>query len=313
MTTHIVGQERTRRRAPGTADELISRTGALPALEVCIERRPDPDRGGLSTADAAWPKRLRRIVRASLNRWGRPELIEDTELLLTELATNALRHGSGRSICVRVSAQDDTLKIQVTDGSPTRPELRHAALDDEGGRGLLLVESLAEEWGVSDDGTTTWCTLPLTEGPEEMQPAAATTPVFREIRLELPADPSAAGSARIQARTMLTMAAWPGNQRHAIDVLHTLVENAVQHALAPGKADQPFGACLRFTETDELLIDVTDPVPHFPDFDQAVAGESGGGLWEIAQEGVELSWFVASSEFDAKTVRAVVRPGPVDL
>ncbi len=296
-----------------TSHALAHQESVRTALEMSIVRRPNPDSDGLSEQDALWPQRLRRIVRARLAYWGRPDLIDKAELLLTELATNALRHGKGHKVGVRVFFRAGRCVIEVDDGSSTRPELRHAGLDDEGGRGLLLVESLAEEWGVSDDGTTTWCTLPLTEGPEEMQPAAATTPVFREIRLELPADPSASGLARIQARTMLAMAAWPGNQRHAIDVLHTLVENAVQHALAPGKADQPFGACLRFTETDELLIDVTDPVPHFPDFDQAVAGESGGGLWEIAQEGVELSWFVASSEFDAKTVRAVVRPGPVDL
>ncbi|WP_432043290.1 ATP-binding protein [Streptomyces cadmiisoli] len=280
---------------------------------MSIERRPDADSGDLSEADAAWPQRLRRIVRAGLTYWGRPDLIETAELLLTELATNALRHGSGPDIGVRVHLEDDRCVIEVNDGSPIRPELRHVSPTDEGGRGLLLVESLAAEWGVSPDGTTTWCTLPLTKGPEEMQPAAVTAPVVREIPMELPADPSAPGLARIKARTLLTVAAWPGNQHHAIDVLYQLVDNAVQHALVPGKPDQTFGACLSITEARELLVDVTDPLPQFPDFDQAVAGDFGRGLWDIARQGAVVSWFVVGQDYNAKTVRAVLRPGPVML
>ncbi|MFI7415346.1 ATP-binding protein [Streptomyces sp. NPDC049627] len=314
MTTHLAGQERTCRSAPVAAHELRSHTGALRALEVSIERRPDPDSAALSAADAAWPRRLRRIARASLSHWGRADLIETVDLLLTELATNALRHGSGLDVGVRISMQDDHLKIEVNDGSSALPELRNAEHDDEGGRGLFLVDALAKDWGVSLDGTTTWCTLPLTKGPEEMQPAAATAPVLREIPMELPGDRSAPGLARIQARTLLTVTAWPGNQHHAIDVLHALVDNAVKHALIPGEVNQRFGACLSITEADELIIDVTDPVPLFPEFDQAVAGESGRGLWEIARKGADLSWFVVGAEFDAKTVRAVLRPaGAVDL
>ncbi|MFK0159151.1 ATP-binding protein [Streptomyces sp. NPDC090493] len=287
--------------------------GVRAALELSIERHPDPDVDGLSKKDAAWPQRLRRIVRAGLTYWRRPDLIETAELLLTELVTNALRHGKGPDVGVRVFFRDDRCVIEVNDGSPTRPELRHAAPDDEGGRGLLLVESLAEEWGVSRDGTTTWCTLPLTKGPEEMQRAAVTAPVLRQMPMDLPADPSAAGLARIQARTLLTVSGWPGNQHHAINVLHALVDNAVRHAFTPGATNQPFGASLSITEAHELLVEVTDPVPYFPDFDAAVAGESGRGLWEIARQGVDISWFVVGSEFNAKTVRAVMRPGLVEL
>ncbi|MFE4576598.1 ATP-binding protein [Streptomyces chartreusis] len=312
MTTHLAGQERTCRSAPETADELRSHTGALPALEVSIERRPDPDSGDLSQADAAWPQRLRRLTRASLKHWGRPDLVETAELLLTELATNALWHGSHLNIGVRIAIEDAHLKIEVNDGSPLRPELRQAKPDDEGGRGLLLVECMANAWGVSDDGTTTWCTLPLIKGPEEMQSVAATAPVSREIPMDLPADLSAPGLARIRARTLLTVAAWPGNQHQAVDVLHELVDNAVQHAFTHGKPNQPFGAFLRLTEAHELLIDVTDPAPQFPNFDAAIAGKHGHGLWEITRQGVKLEWFLTGSEFDAKTVRAILRPGLVD-
>ncbi|MGW4086947.1 ATP-binding protein [Streptomyces sp. NPDC004822] len=296
-----------------TSRAFAQQEGIRTALEMSIERRPDPDCDGLSEADAAWPKRLRRIVHAGLTYWGRPDLIEPAQLLLTELATNAFRHGEGSEVSVRVFLRGDRCVIEVDDGSPTRPKLRHAALDDEGGRGLLLVECLAEEWGVSQDGTTTWCTLPLTKGPEDMSPAAATAPVLREIPMELPGDRSAAGLARIQARTLLTVADWPGNQPHAVDVLHSLVDNAWKHAVIPGEVNQRFDACLSITEAQELIIDVTDPVPLFPDFEQAITDESGRGLAKIARKGVKLSWFVVGEDFNAKTVRAVLRPGAVEL
>ncbi|MFE7779242.1 ATP-binding protein [Streptomyces sp. NPDC057445] len=132
-------------------------------LDLSIERKPGPEAEGLSKADAAWPCRLRRIVRTGLTFWGFPDVIEAAELLLTELATNALRHGRGHDIGVRVYFVSDSCVIEVADGTPVRPERRRAGPDDESGRGLLLVESLADSWGVSSDGTTTWCALPLSK------------------------------------------------------------------------------------------------------------------------------------------------------
>ncbi|SEE84838.1 Histidine kinase-like ATPase domain-containing protein [Streptomyces sp. 2131.1] len=168
-----------------TSRAFAQQEGFRTALELSIERHPDPDAGGLSASDAAWPKRLRRIVRASLTYYGRPDLVDTAELMLTELATNALRHGKGCEIGVRIFFRDDRLVIEVDDGSPARPQLRHAQPDDEGGRGLFLVESLAAEWGVSPDGTTTWCRLPLLEGPS-MMPLPPT--VLREAQSALPAE-----------------------------------------------------------------------------------------------------------------------------
>jgi len=56
---------------------------------------------------------------------------------------------------------DMHLLIEVRDGSHELPVPGDAALDDEEGRGLFLVEAIADGWGVSPDGTTTWCSLPL--------------------------------------------------------------------------------------------------------------------------------------------------------
>ncbi|WP_344603897.1 ATP-binding protein [Streptomyces glaucus] len=290
---------------------LTRQEGIRTAIEVSIERRPAPDAGSLSERDAVWPQRLRRIARAALTYWGRPDLIDNAELLLTELVTNALRHGHGRTIGLRMYLSGGRFRIEVQDASPDRPELRYACPTDESGRGLFLVDALAEAWGVSDDGTTTWCTLPLTEGPSDMEPAAVTAPVLREALLHLPTNPSAVAAARISGRTRLTMLDWPGNVHAAIDVLGCLVDNAVKYGLTPGKTGQKLSARLGVTETHELVIDVTDPNPNFPNFTDATDGTLGRGLWKARELGSQLSWFVAP-DFEGKTVRAVIKPGEAD-
>ncbi|MEU8531092.1 ATP-binding protein [Streptomyces sp. NPDC048629] len=310
MTTHLVGQERTHQRALAAAEEPKRHEGPWPALEVSIERRPDPGSDALSEADAVWPGRLRRIIRAALCRWGRPDLVDVAELLVTELATNSLCHADGPTIGVRMYFRGADCVIEVTDGSPSRPLPRPAGPDDENGRGLLLVDELADSWGVSDHGTT-WCTLSLTQGTPEMEPAALTAPVLRTMPLELPATSGASMSARISARELLTRVQWPGNVHAAVGVLNALVENAVEHGLTAGATGQRLGACLRVTEAQDLLIEVTDPNPTFPNFDQAVAGEEEGrGLWRAKQHGAQLVWFV-DSDAASKTVRATLRPGRV--
>ncbi|MFE5940540.1 ATP-binding protein [Streptomyces sp. NPDC056470] len=281
-----------------------------PALELSFARRPNLASTKLSESDALWPGRLRRALRARLTLWGCVDLADTAELLLTELLTNALRHAAGSEIRVHVYPRGGQCVIEVNDGSPCRPELRHAGLEDESGRGLSLVDALADSWGTSDDGTTTWCTLPLTEGTPEMPPAALTPQVvLHETALPLAPNASAAGAARVSARTLLTIMAWPGPHHVAMDVLYVLVRNAVEHGLTRESAGRRLEAWLRINEHRELLIDVQDHTPHFPRFDQAVRGELGRGLWGAQRLGAALSWF---PEDRGKTVRATLQPGPVD-
>ena len=109
--------------------------------------------------------RVRGAVLAALVGWRCPtKVVEDAELLVSELLTNAIVHGGGTSVTVNVLHLDRRLLIEVTDASPARPAVRGAGPEDERGRGMLLVEAIASAWGSRRElgrGKTTWCTLAL--------------------------------------------------------------------------------------------------------------------------------------------------------
>ncbi|MGW3121371.1 ATP-binding protein [Streptomyces sp. NPDC001107] len=107
---------------------------------------------------------MRRIMRAQLRYWDLMALADDAALSVTELVTNAVRHGEGRPVGLRVRCFADELRIEVTDGSPTRARMRSADATDQNGRGLFLVSAVSKEWGVSSDGTMTWCSLAIPGG-----------------------------------------------------------------------------------------------------------------------------------------------------
>ncbi|MFD7439712.1 SpoIIE family protein phosphatase [Streptomyces sp. NPDC059861] len=118
---------------------------------------------------------LRASAVAKLEEWGLPELAFSTELVLSELVTNAIRHGSG-AIRVRL-LKDQGLTCEVADGSSTSPHLRYAATTDEGGRGLFLVAKVAERWGTrySADGKIIWAQQTL---PDTNQDSASLLDLF---------------------------------------------------------------------------------------------------------------------------------------
>ncbi|MFJ4183945.1 ATP-binding protein [Kitasatospora sp. NPDC089509] len=72
------------------------------------------------------------------------------ELLLGELFANAVQHSDAptdRLIEIRFALTGDRLRLEVHDAGSGRPSLRHSSADDERGRGLFLVNELAEHWG----------------------------------------------------------------------------------------------------------------------------------------------------------------------
>ncbi|MEV2229212.1 SpoIIE family protein phosphatase [Streptomyces phaeochromogenes] len=104
---------------------------------------------------------VRASVTRQLTEWGLDDLAFATELMLSELVTNAIRYGTG-PIQVRM-LRDRSLICEVFDGSNTSPHLRYAATTDEGGRGLFLVAQLAERWGTryAPAGKVIWTEQPL--------------------------------------------------------------------------------------------------------------------------------------------------------
>ncbi|WP_255949699.1 ATP-binding protein [Streptomyces odontomachi] len=95
--------------------------------------------------------RARALLRTQLSTWGiHGDPAATAELLLSELVGNAVRHAGtprGRQIGVRFARYDGTLRVEVADADDRLPAPRVAACDDEGGRGLAVVDALAERWG----------------------------------------------------------------------------------------------------------------------------------------------------------------------
>ncbi|MFJ2829478.1 SpoIIE family protein phosphatase [Streptomyces sp. NPDC087263] len=136
---------------------IVARTHALGADRIAEWQVP---------SDPAAVGEVRASVTRQLARWGLDDMVFATELILSELVTNAIRYGSG-PIRVRM-LRDRSLICEVFDAGSTSPHLRYAASTDEGGRGLFLVAQLSERWGTrySPAGKVIWTEQPL---PSEAQ------------------------------------------------------------------------------------------------------------------------------------------------
>jgi serine phosphatase RsbU (regulator of sigma subunit)/PAS domain-containing protein len=96
-------------------------------------------------SDPAVVPRIRFQVSRQLKTWGLEQLAFATELIASELVTNAIRYGT-QPTRLRL-LHDHSLVCEVADGSSTSPHLRRAATTDEGGRGLFLVAQFSQRWG----------------------------------------------------------------------------------------------------------------------------------------------------------------------
>ncbi|MEU9222357.1 SpoIIE family protein phosphatase [Streptomyces sp. NPDC048376] len=126
---------------------LLARTRALGEDRVRTwDVRPDPS--GVAAT--------RRSVSEQLTAWGLDDTAFVTELVVSELVTNAIRYGEP-PIQLRL-IRHTALICEVSDASSTSPHLRRAHAFDEGGRGLLLVAQLTQRWGSrqTDTGKTIW-------------------------------------------------------------------------------------------------------------------------------------------------------------
>ena len=103
----------------------------------------------------------RRFLRAAICRAHAASVLEDAELLVSELVGNGVRHAAP-PITLKVACDGSRgLRVSVSDGQPSTPVPRRAGTDAESGRGMTLVDYISEDWGVQphQDGKTVWFTL----------------------------------------------------------------------------------------------------------------------------------------------------------
>lgn len=105
--------------------------------ELTLASRPDA------------PSYGRLLVQRQLRAWGIAHMIDETQLVMSELLTNAVKASAElTTIRIRLVVMEGTsLLIEVRDGNPEPPILKDATSDNEGGRGLMIVDALCERWG----------------------------------------------------------------------------------------------------------------------------------------------------------------------
>ncbi|MGW0998910.1 SpoIIE family protein phosphatase [Streptomyces sp. NPDC002523] len=138
---------------------LVARTRLLDPARVADWEVP---------LDPAAVAPVRAACTRQLEEWGLDEVGFTTELILSELITNAIRYGA-EPVRVRL-LYDRALICEVSDGSSTSPHLRRAAMTDEGGRGLFLVAQFAQRWGTryTPRGKVIWAEQSLADEQREV-------------------------------------------------------------------------------------------------------------------------------------------------
>jgi anti-sigma regulatory factor (Ser/Thr protein kinase) len=144
--------------------------GAVPQQGLTQRQPGGPPQRAAARALAAEPgsvKIARDFTRGTLHNWGMPSLASDAVLVVSELVTNALRHGTSGdggqvAMWLRLLAQPPYLMCLVTDASRDIPQRRRAGPADATGRGLQVIESCCNRWGwhlLDEGGKVVWALL----------------------------------------------------------------------------------------------------------------------------------------------------------
>jgi serine phosphatase RsbU (regulator of sigma subunit)/anti-sigma regulatory factor (Ser/Thr protein kinase)/PAS domain-containing protein len=151
---------------------LLAQTAAVSSQNIASWEFP---------ADAESVADARSAAAAQLTRWGMEDLAFSTELVVSELVTNAVRYAGGPVVLRLI--RDEVLICEVADPSNTQPRLIRADSTDEGGRGLFIVAQCTTRWGCryGQRGKTIWTEQPIPAAPAapaaDEQPAPRTAPV----------------------------------------------------------------------------------------------------------------------------------------
>ncbi|WP_079062993.1 SpoIIE family protein phosphatase [Streptacidiphilus griseoplanus] len=132
---------------PDDVTLLLARTGALEPNQVASWDLP---------AKPAAVRSARQAAARQLSEWGLEHLVGPTELMVSELVTNAIRHGNGPTRLRLIQHQVLTCEVSGSSSRPVRP--RHPSAFDEDGSRLFLVSQLARRWGSRPgaDGKVVW-------------------------------------------------------------------------------------------------------------------------------------------------------------
>ena len=104
----------------------------------------------------------RHLTLDVLRGWGAPHDLDDAALLVSELISNVVDHAHDEaSLALELDLAGDWLRISVSDGSAIHPVVRELRAEQPRGRGLQLVEAIAERWGAEDHlgGKRIWFVL----------------------------------------------------------------------------------------------------------------------------------------------------------
>lgn len=109
------------------------------------------------------PRQARLLVRQTLGQWDLSSLVADAEVIVSELVTNAVKHGAG-PVTLTIGQHDQELVISVSDEAvDAEPAPRELTPDAFDGRGMHLVAALSQRWGWrnEDHVKTVWAELPI--------------------------------------------------------------------------------------------------------------------------------------------------------
>ncbi|MGX1910341.1 ATP-binding protein [Streptomyces phaeochromogenes] len=127
---------------------------------------------------------LRRAAVNQLSQWGLPVAVDEVELLITELATNVIRHvGEGVSATLILEWRTERLRVEVHDKSRKVPSLRAVGYDEECGRGLHMLATLAADWGtvLTAVGKVVWCEIELGSDRPTCRRAVEALEIYQEL------------------------------------------------------------------------------------------------------------------------------------